>query len=48
MFFFEKKTQKTFVRSSTRRGGRAGRLERAKESKFFGSFFQKRPASFTP
>jgi hypothetical protein len=37
-FFFEKKKQKTFVRS-------VKRPARPKRQKFFGSFFQKRTAS---
>jgi hypothetical protein len=40
-FFFEKKKQKTFTPAV-----RAGRNARARVQKFFGSFFQKRTASF--
>jgi len=42
MFFFEKKNQKTFIRSGTRGSNRVGSPGRAQEQKFFGSFFQKR------
>jgi hypothetical protein len=45
-FFFEKKKQKTFARC-TLRWGKSGKFAAARSSqKFFGSFFQKRTASF--
>jgi hypothetical protein len=42
-FFFEKKNQKTFDYVELIRGSRGAA---ANEQKFFGSFFQKRTASF--
>jgi hypothetical protein len=43
MFFFEKKTKKTFARWHTRPSSTWATA--AKEKKFFASFFQKRSAS---
>jgi len=43
VFFFEKKQQKTFVCLTAALPGRLS----SNEQKFFGSFFQKRTASFT-
>jgi len=46
VFFFEKKNQKTFVCSGTRGSNHVGSPVNADRHKFFGSFFQKRTASF--
>jgi hypothetical protein len=46
MFFFEKKNQKTFVRSGARGATGVGSPVRAKAQRVFGSFFQERTAFF--
>jgi uracil-DNA glycosylase len=45
-FFFEKKKQKTFIHCSQQRGQTTNTGAAGNRQKFFGSFFQKRTASF--
>jgi hypothetical protein len=45
-FFFEKKKQKTFMSSATTGGSIRGPVRFQNNQKFFGSFDQKRTASF--